>query len=743
MQPAQHEQGGFVESSNPIGRLPDPDIKLITGFIHEMNIARRVVASYPEDHPLIGRSVDKVLKILSRLLSERKELTLGVAKNALMLKDSFLDRNNPINRDVARLLFSQGIAAVSFFQQLTEREMVAFFGLSSLKREEIEAEGGIAHALAARNINGIQVRPIDYSAFQSSDEESVDGEDSLEREDESHFLWECFVQSLLEETLDQQGQLINLDPEVLAELLNRRKHGEGGLDEVKSYAYSLASFIRQLVKVGQGAMRERLICRLATFITRLTPEMRSQFLSSVFSALSDRPELAEALLSQIPEEAIIAALEEMNACQESLPQMMLGIIGRLSDNLAKRVAQFAASNKFGGRDPVEERIRTIFQEERLDKHLPEAYQRQLQTILAEGLQTSLEDLSEIEELKVTLAQQIVEENISFIILEILNTPWVECDPQVMEKNLVDLCNYFLGLGDYSSLIGVYEKILSRADAGGERRLHEVLGVFSKGEFVREVLNGLRLWGKNKYQDIAILIDRIGWPFVEPLLERLAEEESMSLRRYYMDRLLAMGGVIMIPVAERLRDDRWYFVRNMILLLRNLGDDEAVPQIRRMTGHPHPRVRQEAIQALLHFGDGEANRLLMRDLRSPDIETVIGAVRLAEGSDHPEVFRRLVELLNRRGLAPIDCEIKSAVLHSLGKMGNPLAVTELQRLLSSRSLLRSSQLNRLKEDAVRSLKFYPKDAVYPILADLAKSGPEGVKQRAQEILRQIQRGEDVS
>ena len=707
-----------------------------------MNIARRLIVSYPENHPVIEKSVEKVLDALPGILLNRNDITIGVAKNVLIVGDSFLDRNNPINRDFANLLFSHGIAAISFSKQLTAQDLLAFFAFTALKREQVAAEGGIVLSLAARGVAGIQARPVDYSAFQATDEAYLDGESRARSEERSPFLWESFVRSLLADSLDQQGQLINLDPEVLAEFLNRRKEygKDGSTNDARRYAGSLTAFIRQLQDEGRGAMREKLICRLGAFISRLSPELRNQFLNSAFSSLTDRPELAESILSNISEGAIIDALDELNARKESLPQMMVGIISKLSENLSGKMAACTTGKTSGAKNIAEERIKTLFREDNLDKFLPETYQKQLQTILKEGIKVLPEDEGEIEMLKKTLAPHLIEENISYILLDILNDPSKVCDIQVMEKNIIDLCGYFLGLGDFASLMNIHEHIRHQIGAGRKHLLEEVMAAFAKGDFVQEVLDGLRIWGKNKYQDIAQLIDCIGAPFVEPILERLAEEESMSLRRYYMDRLLAIGDIIKIPVTERLRDSRWYFVRNMILLLRNLGDSEAVTNIRRLTGHPHPKVRQEAIQALLHFGDSEVNRLLIRDLMSHDLETVINTVRLAEGCSHPDIFKKLVELLNRKGLSSIDCELKSSVIQTLGKIGNASALPELQRMFSTSSFFRSSHLNRLKEDAVNSLKFYPKEEVIPFLKSLCNSKQNEVRRQARVVLRQLEGGE---
>jgi HEAT repeat protein len=240
-----------------------------------------------------------------------------------------------------------------------------------------------------------------------------------------------------------------------------------------------------------------------------------------------------------------------------------------------------------------------------------------------------------------------------------------------------------------------------------------------------------------------LIDRVGEPFIAPILDRLAEEQSMSLRRYFMERLHKIGPAVKDAAIPRLRDSRWYFVRNLILVLRDLDDPLVIQHIRRLTRHPHTRVRQEAVRTLLHFRDPEADTQLLRDMADSDREVLINAVRLAEHSKNPAVLKHLIRLLSSGGLTGFDYELKSAAIHSLGMIGNPTAIPELEQFLKSRTFFRTGQLNRLKSETVQSLKHYPSQSVIGLLRGISKSGQSEIRQIAEEIYRNLLGGDRES
>lgn len=715
------------------------DTGLLSSFIFELNVSRRHVTAYPRSHPIISTSVAKALQLLTQLLESRAEIMVGIARDALFVGTGFLERNNQAHRDFARHLFSLGIAAVTFRKGLQADELLSFIELLCRRREQIIGAGGIPALLDQARISNIRVMEIDYGAFQATEEDLL-MPDTTVAGTQPDMAWEDFVRGMIEGILNPAGLLQatygDFDPEMLATMLNQEPLQLNRLS-MESSDRTINALLRQLELTG-FASRQRLeyLDKLGMFIEKLSPDLRQQMLGSTFRALAGRQELAKELLERLPNELILETLGEVNSRESAIPPLILSLIEKMAQHSPAVGDELSTPVDESADEDVSEKLRVIFREENLDAFVPDPYQTLLHTMVKTG-SIDMPVHQELEALKATLTGHGVETQVSAIILEIVNSSLDECDPEVLRRNLVDLCAYFLGMGDFGALARIFDRLEDAVAAGtGAQLRDEVLAVFAQPEFVQETLSGLVTWGKTKYAEIQVIIEKVGAPFVEPLLDRLAEEKNMSLRHFYINRLANMGDVTRDAVLERLRDTRWYYIRNLLVLLRSLNDPSVVRSIRRLTVNPHPKVRSELLKTMLHFRDPEGDRILLQNMAHGDDEAKLDAVSLAEKSQSPQVFRQLVSFLQDNKFTGLEVELKSAAIRTLGEIGNPEALPHLTRLLNSRSFLRRKILNRLKHEIVGSLERYPAEMVGGLLKTIAGSEGDELAVQAAEILTKL-------
>jgi hypothetical protein len=722
------------------------DTRLLSDFIFELNISRRCVTSYPKGHPLIHASVERVVSLLPKLLEFREEINLGVARDSLIFDQSFLDRKNPVYIDYAKALFSRGIVAITFERKLEADELFRFNEILGLSQENIREKGGIERAIDSAGMRHIRVKAIRYDLFRVIESDQIETEADDKK---SPAVWEDFVRHLLDGTLDPSGVdnavPEEIDPEILARIMNEQT-GKDSRSRELSYDHVIASYIRGVFGYeNEVAKRKAYLDRLSKFVSNLNSELRSQFLTDTFKSLATNQGCAEEVLSEFPEGIILETLENMNSRKLFPSPFILGLLQKLAKHYqaggGSKVAPVEVKDT--GQE-LREKLSVIFREDDIENLVPASYQDTLQRIVATQKITGV-DLEEIEVLKESLDSHSVDIQISAIVLEIFKSGLTQ-DPEILKQNLVDTCGYFLEISDFQALGELHGRLIDSQNATLDKEnspLRQVLATFEKPEVMKEVLTALHLCGREKYPHIKKLIHKVGKPFVEPVLDHLAEEPSRSIRRFYVDLLLEMGDVVREAALSRLLDENplldrdQYFLRNLVLVLRRLDDPSILPEIKELRGHRHPRVREEVFRTLSHFQDPDAERMLLEDLSSQEKEVQRGAVQLAEDSQSPEVFNKLLELLNRRGVFGVHFDLKIEVIRALAEIGNPASLPHLERLLRSKNFLRRRAMNRLKAEVIRSLEFYPTQEAAILLEEFSSIRNHDLANLASQMLKNVQ------
>lgn len=709
---------------NPTDSIADgPESVLLSTIVYEFNVSRRYVSAYPKGHPIVASSCGKLSSLFSRLFETRDAVTLGIAKDALILDTMPLSRQNPVFKDFARTLFSRGIAVITFLSGVNQEEILAFNGLLAERREQIRARGGIENCMSDSGISHILVTKIDYDAFHATEQPLTrnDSDDSAS----PGTLWETLVNSLMEGGPTGSGSPAphpdQVDPAELAEILNTRFRENSG-EELESFTGKIEEYLQFLSKNALWNRQSESLSKLSDLISRLKPELRRQLLETAFLSLATKGKSPTAPPTGPLDEAVLKILGDINANNAQLPTLLLDLMRKLSEPVPDEEVTSGKNTRDIPIDPeMEEKLKTIFREERREEFVPTPYLETLKTIIFS--RTSEDNGQEdMLDLKTILENQSVESSVSSIIVESFKFASDELK-DTMRLNLLDICHHFLDTGDFSSLDDIYLRLCCHGEAGGqdENSLRkEILDLFHSREFQEKTLDGLVIWGKEKYTEIGRLIQSVGKDFAPPLLERLAGEESISLRKYYLGQLIHMAGTAKEAVLARLGDSRWYFLRNLIIILQHSNEPDILPHLSPLVRHAHPLVRQKVREAYLHFGDPTGDRLLLEDLGSDDRETRLSAVQLAEKSRNPEIVNALLTILRKRGFSGADHSLKLAVISSLADIGDGRAVPELELLLNKKSLFRRKLLNRLKAEVVVSLHRYRDAKAHELLKRIARS-----------------------
>ncbi len=711
---ADKDQGSFYDGL---------DIKVISGLIHAMNMAGSKLTAYPEGHPFIIESFQKVENILQGIFETRGQLAFGIAKNSVMVGLKALDQKNPIFQRFAGTLFEQGIVGLTLLRGLTSKELMDFDIIIAQKRNDIYQKGGVDALLSKAGIRHIQVKLIDYALFQA--QEDLDSDEKGGEDLQSLLFWESFVKGLFEGTLDPDGKSSkpwnDIDAKTLAEMLNSEYLSQDS-KALEGLDFALLTNMQNRA-LGQLADNDESKERLFTFINSLNDDLRQCFLERFLNSLPDESDIASRILSGLPDEIILDALEKQTNQELYVPPNILKILQKLKKS-PDNVDLEGVDGLLGehSKDELAEKLNVIFKEDEGNRFVPLDYQKILQdVIVAEDL--SAPELSEVNQLGQTLTEHSINMSLTSIIVNLVVAHSRGQVPDSLKQALKDHCVLLVKSGDFHVVLNVLETISKKTDYPGEDQeapSKDLIEMFSDRSFTEEVLTAATQWGKEKHFYIKKIVQHIGQPFIEPLLDRLTEEESKTLRLLYLDLLKEFGGAVKDQLIKRLGDKRWYVVRNLLFVLRQLNDPSVLSSIYGLFDHHDQRVRHELLHTFLAFKDPRADNILLKEMNSGDSDRCLKAIMLAGMTRNSEVFEKLVGFIKKKGLNKTDLEIKKASVHALAEIGDPSVLPVLQRVLKSFSLFSRQKLKLLKLEIIASLGKYPAEEVFPILQKIANS-----------------------
>lgn len=147
-------------------------------------------------------------------------------------------------------------------------------------------------------------------------------------------------------------------------------------------------------------------------------------------------------------------------------------------------------------------------------------------------------------------------------------------------------------------------------------------------------------------------------------------------------------------GEAIDDQDWYFLRNILRILRGVQAEEALPYLEIMTGWPEFRLKLEIIKTLEGLPAEDAGKLLEKLSGDKDPEIKKAAVIAMGLTGHPDMVPRLLAVFEREP----DCRIKS--IASIGRIGGPQARDRLIEMFEDEEFFNDFKLPKREIEQIR-------------------------------------------
>lgn len=338
------------------------------------------------------------------------------------------------------------------------------------------------------------------------------------------------------------------------------------------------------------------------------------------------------------------------------------------------------------------------------------------------------------------------EKLTDILFEIL------CQPEEISGILEDVLRFLkntikfsMSQGDIKAVIQLIDRakglIKDPSSTDDMKKYMNLLLIYPGSEEVISLLGEL-LDSSVKIEDDVFkeFIKLLDKRAIVPLVNVLGELKTFRVREKIIDALIFLGKQDIKTLAMTLNDTRWYVVRNIINILRKIGDKRANEYLLKSIRHGDIRVRKEVIRGLSELGGEEALQPLKERLDDIDAGVRIEAARAISniGSDMAKSI--ILEKISDKEFKDRDFEEKKEFYRVLSKWkDDPEIFDLLTKMLKKGSFLWWAKNYEDRACAAFCLGLMGNKDALPLLHKLADSGNKLLDELTQAAIRRIERG----
>lgn len=578
---------------------------------------------YGTDHPVLAKRVGETHDLLHSFLASEPggTLLLGIARDKVLYRDRFLGSGQELVVHLTESLYLCQVATLGFGPEVRPDDLISLFRY--LHESQAAANPVPPEEFIQREgIRGIRLSPYNYKEMLSRTLVEQDGRRSegSKREEE---LWRILLTSDLSGDRDGESGILQemMDfPDLFRAILARARQSEKG-GESPAPAAPAPSF--------SGDILARILRRTGALLRDLPPERRREILASLDSGAPPGVEAGE---ESNPVDILMARSLTAEFSDDEFLDMfatILSIEGKAGERIRTVFEILAADRNSGGALAAkagERRRETRKAKEYYDIKTWETIEKLL---LARSEAAYLGSdharfLESISAARKTYAPRLAGTSADDPLLA------GSLDPERLRERIMhihlDLLSREPGDGEFLDLLEEVRKSIPNMISRGKvpllltvlRRL-ESIGRDApdpRRAAVREVLQGTDF---GQITDLSLsddtpaeakeclpdLLSEFADLATRQVLDRLLTEPGAANRRALLRLAVHLGPAGVPEMIERLSHPKWFFVRNLCILLGGIGDLRALQGLLNAMSHTDLRVKREALQAIGKLGAQEA------------------------------------------------------------------------------------------------------------------------------------------
>ncbi len=699
--------------------------ELLSQIIIELNVLRKNVVLYPSSHPGVAASLDRVHDSLEKLCRLNPELTVGAAKDCLIVNKQCMDRKRPGNKQFALALSQRAIAAVTFIGVVKKEEILTLASVLTRSPEEIAERGGAAAVLERAGVEHIRVRVVDYGLFHLTEETGIDPCGPGGKSPDN--FWIEFVDRLVSGQVGGRTEGRLAAPSEIAEFFNRYEVDVPAALEL----------YHQLTNDPAAFESQEFPEHFESFLATLNPKIQKQFLNAAIAKLSPGQNEAVEVLEH---ENILEILKEISDKDSEISPSFLAIAQKLD------AGEKPESPDLEVRDTVQptlaehgDGIRELLAREDYEEYVDDSYASLLRelgsedggTTCAEGPCEKREHGSSRVELKSLFEDARLSERVGGMLLPLLDQAMDFEDYDSLSGLLPAHVEVFLQRRKIDRLIDVISTLNRHSREKPEelaRISRKRLLDFYDRKFIAQAFWLFQTGNEKERNEAVELFTAIGPSCIGALLQLFSEMDGDGTR-LLMELLMIFKESTLHRIYRTLSVAETAQIKAQLDFIRKAGDRTSIPHLKPLLKHENPEIRIKALGTLVELGDSESPDFVRQFLGSGDREEQLQAISLCGTYGLNELAEDLAALIKARFWSSTLCSRNEIIIKALGRIGAPRSLPVLERLMRKSGVFFRSRIRRLKLVIYESLKGYPAGSIGNLISIGEKSDDRTIRRLA--------------
>ena len=736
-------------------------------FAKACRAATRIVSMYPPTHPAIQAALARISEA-SKEATYNGPLTITVLPDTLLVGGRGFAKPEQSVTELAVLLHQQLIIEMTLFDRLDNDAWHVFLTLLAKSPEDARAVGGVAKAWEETGNKAIQLTEIDYAEVLR---ERAGGGDSA--------TWDRILAALKEEKKERPGggddesgadggggggggsdSMQNMlaltgDPQRLAQFAQRlqdlgRASGDDSLQQRKSLLemmHGLANFAAE----RKPEELDKVLDGMAGAAAQMTPDMLLTLITDpppTPGGGAPRMDLARELQTRLTDDMISKFLVDNIVKDRGASNRLATAFQTLVPDASKQQDILAAAAEQAAAmfpdDPQFESVWSNSTEMLMSysdaKFVSEGYAREL--TLAQSQAMAVDQIGDDPPARIrawlsTIEPEKVRAVDQQLILDLLKIEKrADAWSGVLDSAINDIDALVLA-GDLPLAAQLLDAIASVANdaaspfkdaaAAGTKRLVE-------GPMVRHLAAFLQKATDTEFGIAKMMCKTIGPVLVKPMSDAIMGEDNPKTVRRLRDVLISFGPAAR-EYADELRSSGNPAVRRAAVdLLRALGGDAALPDLRTMLDDSDAGVQREALRAILQVGTREAYQMLEQAVKS-GAERTKDTILQSLGAFRDEKAAPLfLHILTSTPFTAANEALLTQTMESLGRVAiDERSVSTLKEILYRGEWWAPGRTARFRTTAARALRSMGHSTADSTLEEAATSGPGRVRKIAKAAL----------